>query len=140
MATPIPEPGIVRRRVQHPVSDKQMVKKADALKTDVNAIMHRWINKGIPPSGASSHATYGDFTNVESYHAGLNAVRQAEESFMALPAHIRKHVQNDPGQFLEMVYDPERRGELEDLGLLPEQAPEDAPPPALPPPEEPPAE
>lgn len=116
-----------------------MTKQSDALATDVNTIMQRWIAHGTPPGGPAMHASYGDFSNVDDYHTSLNKLREAQQSFEALPAAVRKHVQNDPGKFLEMVYDPDRRGELEQLGLIPEQAPEDAPP-ATPEPKETPEE
>jgi len=118
-----------------------MVKEADALKSDINSIMARWIAHGEPPGGAVGQARYGDFSNVNDYHEGLSRIREADRAFAQLNPAIRKHVKNDPAAFLEMVYDPDRRGELEELGMLPHQAPADAPaavepvatPPAQPP-------
>lgn len=118
-----------------------MTKQADALKSDINTIMARWIAHGTPPSGPAGHAQYGDFTNVDDYHTALNKLEQARQQFQALPSAIRKHVKNDPGAFLDMVFDPERRGELEELGLVEAQAPESAPAAVVPdPPEAPPTE
>lgn len=105
-----------------------MTKQADAAKTDINQIMARWIAHGIPPTGAAAHAQYGEFDNVDDYHHALNNLKEADASFGRLPAAIRKHVNNDPGEFLQMVMDPDRRGELEALGLVEAMAPEDAPP------------
>ena len=116
------------KRIYHPTGGKVLTKQADALKTDVNAIMERWIAHGTPPGQATGHAKYGDFSNVDDYHSGLSKIREAERSFLNLPASVRKHVKNDPGEFLDMVHDPARRGELEELGLVEHQAPEEAPP------------
>lgn len=129
------------KRIQHPVGGRVLTKQSDAAQTDVNAIMARWIAHGVPPSGPSHFAEYGDFTNADTYHAALTQLRQAEEAFAALPASVRKHVDNDLGIFLDLVYNPDRRAELEELGMLPAQAPVDAPPATPPlPPADPPAE
>jgi len=113
--------------VIHPEGGRKMVKQADKDKADINSVIAKWIRTGEPPVGGA-HLQYGDFTNVGSYLEAQCAVIQARESFRRLPPHIRKYCENNPGKFLEMVYDPERRGELEELGLVEGQAPEDAPP------------
>ena len=121
------------RVCQHAGGGRKLVKEADALASDVNSIMSKYIQTGILPQGGA-RPTYGDFTNAVDYHTAMNKWRKAEEDFYKLPPQVRKHVQNDPGKFLEMVYDPERRGELEELGLVEAQAPEAAPDAAEPPP------
>lgn len=114
-----------------------MTKQADTLESDVNTVMSRFIAHGeLPNTGVTPQ--YGDFTNNEGYHAALNLVLAAQNDFDALPASVRKHVNNDPGEFLTMVHDPDRRGELEELGLVDAKAPPTAPPKTEPtPPEEP---
>jgi len=106
---------------------RQRTKQADTLDTDVNVIVGRFIAHGQLPNDGQT-PNYGDFTNVDGYHAALNLVKAARDDFDALPASVRKHVDNDPGKFLDLVYDPDRRGELEELGLIDAQAPEAAPP------------
>jgi len=115
------------RRVQHPGGGRIMVKKAEHELANINSIMAKWITTGVVPV-SGQEPSYGDFTNVEDYHSAMNQIKAADEDFLALPPHIRKHVRNDVGEFLDMVFDPERRGELEELGLAPTQAPEAAPP------------
>lgn len=123
-----------RVAVHPPEGGKVRTKQSDTLDSDINVIMNRFVAAGeLPHDGRTP--TYGDFTTAGNYHTALNLVKAAQDDFMSLPAIVRKHVDNDPGKFLDLVYDPDRRGELEELGMVPEQAPEAAPPPADPPPD-----
>ena len=55
---------------------------------DINTIVERF---GVTGSYLSAPVSpqYGDFSGVSDYHSAINAVRAAEESFMALPAKLR---------------------------------------------------
>lgn len=116
-----------REAVHPPEGGRQRTKQADALETDINQIVGRYIAHGELPNNGQQ-PTYGDFTDTGTYHSALNLVLSAQTDFGALPSAVRKHVDNDPGQFLTLVHDPDRRGELEELGLVEKQAPETAPP------------
>lgn len=119
-------------KVYHPEGGPLMTKQSMAAETDINNIMARWITNGIPPiAPGGTPPTYGDFSNTPDFQTALNAVREAELQFMALPAHIRAHCRNDPGEFLGMVFDPSRQAELVKLGLLKEQIPTAAPKPPV---------
>lgn len=109
----------------HPSGGRKMTKQSMAAETDINAIVKRHIAFRMPlPEGPPS---YGDFTGFGDFHAAQNQVVEAREQFLALPAHIRDYCENDPGKFLDLVFDPARRAELVKLGLLPEQVPAAAP-------------
>jgi len=97
------------------------VKRAEQDSTDVNLIMDSWIHAGAAVAGHMnpSAGRYGDFSSGLDYHAALSSVREAEGIFMCFAPKIRDHVDNDAGKFLDMVYDPERRSELEELGIVP---------------------
>lgn len=113
-----------RIRVVHPEGGNLMTKQSMAAQTDVNQIMARWIHHGIAPIAPGMNPTYGDFSSGLDFQTALNAVKEAEAEFLRLPSHIRKHCHNDPKEFLELVYDPDRMKELVDLGLLPDQTPQ----------------
>lgn len=117
---------VERIRVVAPEGGRVMTKQSMALETDVNHILARWIHHGTPPNGNGSAPRYGDFSNFDSYHAALDLVMEAQSEFGRLPAHVRDHVDNDPGKFLDMVFDPGRRDELVALKLAPELVPEAA--------------
>jgi len=117
----------IRRRcpgisVKHRAGGRVMVKSAPAEAADINSIMRRYVAHG-QVFGPGHEARYGDFSGVSDYHDALNRVKAAQAEFESLPLEVRNRSENDPGKFLEMVYDPERQAELVELGLFPEQVP-----------------
>lgn len=124
-----------RRRVTAPAGGETMTKQSMAAEVDINNIIKRWLRTGVAPV-TGQKPLYGDFTGMVDFHSAMNRIRTAEADFMALPSAVRKHVDNDPGKFLEMVYDPERHDELVELGLVPDRDPtvtESVTPPVPPP-------
>jgi len=105
------------RRVYHPTGGPSLTKQSEAEGADVNFIVAQWLSGGTPVVNRMQ-AQYGDFSSGIDYTAAMNAVKDAERDFMALPAAVRSHVDNDPAEFLRLVHDPDRRDELEQLGLL----------------------
>lgn len=106
-----------RRRVQTDCFEGGRTKESEKEKCDINLIVARHRSTGVIEHVNQQQPIYGDFTNVKDYHASLMRVRSAHEQFEALPATVRDHVGNDPGNFLEFVLDPKNREELEGLGL-----------------------
>lgn len=106
-------------RVRHPHSDKVMTKQADALASDINHIVDRYVTHGVLPPPVGSPPRYGDYGSGLDYHTAMVAVRQAQAQFEALPAQVRDFCANDPGRFLDQVMDPEGHAELLELGLDP---------------------
>lgn len=98
--------------------------------TDINTIVRRFGLTGQLPDNVRV-PTYGDFDQVNDFQTALNAVHQAEDAFMALPAALRAEFQNDPQQLLEFVANPDNRSKAVKLGLIPEPPPK-GPEPALP--------
>lgn len=111
------ENRVPRVSVPAPSGGRVLVKQSHALASDVNAIVARHVAHGIA-FPVNERASYGDFTGVGEFHGALNAVREAQAEFDRLPAAIREHCRNDPGEFLSMVYDPDRQAELVELGLV----------------------
>lgn len=86
---------------------------------DINTIMERFGQTGQLPDVRMPQ--YGDFTGVQDYHSAMNAVVEAQESFLALPAYVRARFENDPGQFVDFCLaedTPEHRAEAVRLGLV----------------------
>jgi len=111
-----------RRRVYHPSGGRVMTKQSEKDGSDINLIMKRWIAQGVV-TVSGTKPFYGDFESGLGFHESLNRIKAAKEAFDQLPAAVRRHVDNDPGKFLDLVYDTERRKELEELDLVPEQIP-----------------
>lgn len=84
---------------------------------DINTIMERFGRTGelVAPVRVPE---YGDFSQVVDYHSAMNAVRSAQEGFMAMPANIRARFNNDPGRFVDFVMDEGNRAEAIALGLI----------------------
>lgn len=115
-----------RTSMIHPEGGRLMTKQAQALETDINQIVARHVAHGVP-FPVDGRAGYGDFSGAVDYHGSLNAVLEAQREFAQLPAAVRDHCKNDPGEFLDLVYDPARQAELVELGLVPAAIPVGAP-------------
>lgn len=85
---------------------------------NINTIVRRFGIDGQLPVGVRM-PTYGDFTGVSDYQSAANAMRQAEEAFMELPAHIRARFSNNPQMFVDFCSDEANVAEARSLGLVP---------------------
>lgn len=111
-------PGYEHRRVRTRVGKTTRTKQADRHECDINAIMARYRKTGELGHQRDLQAVYGDFTSVTDFHGAQNRIRHAQETFDALPAHIRSHCRNDPAELIKMALDPSRVDEMLELGLL----------------------
>lgn len=110
--------NLIPVRVYNPSGERSRTKQSDALISDVNSIIARHVAHSIPlPDG--SRASYGDFSDIGSYHECYDRVKRMQATFSKLPADVRKLCHNDPGEFLELLNDPgEHRPMLEKIGLV----------------------
>lgn len=97
-------------------SDPSLAQQQFREESDINNILKQFNITGQLPQGVAT-PQYGDFTEVTDYHSALNLVIQADEAFMALPAHIRSRFNNDAGLLVDFVSDPNNKDEAEKLGL-----------------------
>lgn len=82
---------------------------------DIKNIMTKYGGmKNIPPLQGGFQ---GDFTNIPSYQSALHAIRDANDSFAALPSNVRKKFQNDPAEMISFLEDPTNNEEAYKLGL-----------------------
>lgn len=84
---------------------------------DILTIVKRFGLTGQLPQ-AIKLPTYGDFTGIFDFQSAQNAIRAAQESFMALPYELRARFHNDPQELLEFMEKEENRPEAEKLGLV----------------------
>jgi len=92
-------------------------KQSFAEEADINTLIRRFGIDGPFPSGVRM-PSFGDFSNVTSYQDALHVLRSAEQSFMALPAHVRSRFGNNPSAFVEFCDDPSNRAEALKMGLV----------------------
>lgn len=101
--------------------DPSLAQQHSAEECDINYIVERFGVTGQLPENNRPMPTYGDFTGVSDYRQALDAVTQAQDAFMSLPANVRERFDNDPALFVDFCSstDPADRSEAIELGLIP---------------------
>lgn len=84
---------------------------------DINHIVDQSRNTGFIGHLNNRTPQWGDFGESTDYHSALNYLKEANESFMSLPAEVRARFENDPAQLLDFINNPENLREAVDLGL-----------------------
>lgn len=106
--------------------DPSLTKQSFLEESDINTIVKRFNLTGQLPDNVRE-PRYGDYEGVFDFHTAMNAVRQAQEGFDILPAHIRARFHNDPQELLEFMADDNNRPEAEKMGLTAPRKPQDGP-------------
>ena len=96
---------------------ESVVQQQFASECDINTIVERFGLTGELPNGVDMPVS-GDFTGVSDFHSAMNLVRQAQESFMSLPGHVRERFSHDPGKVLSLLEDSANRDEAIKLGIV----------------------
>ena len=109
-----------RERVSFETVGDSLTKQAFKSECDINNIMRKWRNTGVITHIRNSAGQYGDFSSVSDYQSALNAVMDAQDSFMALPSQLRSRFENDPAKLLSFLQDPANKAEAIALGLVEE--------------------
>lgn len=104
-----------------------LTKQSFLEEVDINTIVRRFNLTGQLPVGVRM-PTYADFENVPTYQEAMNAIAEANQSFMMMPAEVRARFGNDAAAFVEFCSDERNREEAEKLGLVPPPPPPTAKP------------
>ena len=99
-------------------------KQAPHAECDINNIMQKYQKTGVLDHINHHQGDYSDFLSATSYHESMNAVLEAQNAFDSLPSSVRSRFNNNPGDFLAYVHNPNNAAEMVTLGL--------ATPPAMP--------
>lgn len=83
---------------------------------DINRILRDFSVTGRLPDNVRV-PSYGDFSEAMDFKACMNVIREAEESFAAMPSDVRERFANDPGKFLAFVHDEKNYDEAVKLGI-----------------------
>lgn len=94
---------------------------------DINTIMRRYEKSGVVSHVRKSEPQYGDFVGIPDFQQSLNMLNAATESFMQLPARVRREFDNDPRQFVQFVEDPANLEKVREYGLANVPEPEAKP-------------
>lgn len=118
------DPGVdfrVKNKKGELVFDPGLASQADRDACDINKILERYQLTGSLPDLIRQDPQYGDFSEVQDFHAAMDTVIKAQEQFAALSVEVRKRFDNDPAKMLEYVAsaasDVEKQRELVKLGL-----------------------
>lgn len=84
---------------------------------DVNQILRKFAKTGLATHMAKGVPQYGDFSNVTDYQTAIEQIKDAELSFLELPANIRRYFDNNPAKLVQWMSDPENAQEAIDMGL-----------------------
>lgn len=104
--------------------DKSLAQQEFKEESDINYIAERYGLTGEMPQ-VLDLPQYGDFTGIFDFQTAQNAVVEAKQQFMTLPAKMRARFNNSPQALLEFLADEDNRKEAEFLGLV--KPPHDAP-------------
>lgn len=104
-----------------------LTQQSQGAEADINTIVKRFGLTGQLPSGVRA-PTYGDFSGVDDYRTALDSIREAEASFMRMPAEVRKRFEHDPQKFVEFCSDEKNLDEMRKLGLAKPAPKADNPP------------
>jgi phage internal scaffolding protein len=116
-----PYDGERRRVVIEPVGES-MTQQHFKDEVDVRNIIKRYDSTGLIQHVQRGQAQYGDFSQTVGFKEALDMVNSAKESFMELPAELRREFRNDAGEFYTFVSDPNNSEKLIEMGLA--KAPE----------------
>lgn len=97
--------------------EESVVQQQFAAEADINEIVRRFGLTGELPNGINMPVS-GDFTEVTDFQTAMNMIRQAQESFLLLPADIRERFSNDPARVIAFLDDPNNRDEAIKLGIV----------------------
>lgn len=98
--------------------DESLAVQASKEECDINTIVKRYLRTGELPQ--VRQGAFADISGMVGLADSLNMVIEAERSFMALPAEIRREFDNDPVKLVHFANStrPEDRERAVRLGLL----------------------
>lgn len=118
-------------KVQLVCLDPSRTKQAMRDECNINFIMQKYQRTGAVTHLNRYQGEYGEFPDLTlDFQEAMNALNDAQEMFETIPSSIRKRFNNDPGEFLTFVADPDNHAEMVNLGLANKR---EAPPPPTPP-------
>jgi hypothetical protein len=109
--------------------DKTRAQQSFKDECDINTIVKRFGVGYDMPEGVRP-PTFADFEEVFDFQSAMNAVVEADRSFMALDADTRARFNNEPARFVAFCSDSKNLDEMRSLGLaVPAKEVEPPPPP-----------
>lgn len=115
--------------------DPSLAQQHERDETDINVLVERFGVTRLAQMATQMPPSFADFSEVFDFQSALNAINDARDSFMALPAKVRATFDNDPAKFVGYVDHCLETGDispLRKLGLAVPERPGTEPPPEPP--------
>jgi len=96
--------------------DPTRTQQSQADEADINTIVKRFKLTGQLPENVRI-PVFSDSDGDLTYKECLDMIRQADQSFAAMPADVRARFGNDPANFVEFCSDERNLEEMRKLGL-----------------------
>lgn len=90
------------RRVAQTNTEPSKTQQHQAHEADINTIVKNFGITGKLPVVAMP-PVYEEFSEIFDFQSAMNAIKAAQDSFIALPANIRARFENDPAKFVGYV-------------------------------------
>lgn len=81
---------------------------------DLNIMLQRFKVTGKMPDVVRL-PSYGDFSEVTDFQSAMDAIIEAQDNFMELPAHVRAKFDNDPQMLLDFSSNPDNMKQLKEI-------------------------
>lgn len=105
------------RRLRKTFALPSMTKQSFKKECDINNIMKQYMKTGLIAHAAQYAGRYEDVASAVELQEVIQIIADAGEAFASLPAEVRKRFENDAGQFLAFVENPENLEEVNAMGL-----------------------
>lgn len=96
---------------------KGLTEQSHKNETDMNFILRDYQRTGLIKHAKNHEGKYDDIT-MQDFQSAMYIVAQGKTMFELLPANIRKEFNQDPGQFLSFVQNPDNAKRMESMGIL----------------------
>lgn len=106
-----------RKPVRVDPGGRSRTKQANRAETNINLMVNRYKRTGMFQNINPRQPKYGDFSESVTLEEAFQRVKDAERSFMQLPAAVRALARNSPVVLLEMLADEGATAALIRAGL-----------------------
>lgn len=110
--------------------DKSLTKQSEFEQADINSIIKRHLNPTILADLNKLEQVYGEITSNDLLEAHQK-LTDAHEAFMEIPSDIRRHFNQDAGQFIDFATNPDNIDQMREWGLAKPKEPEPQTPPEI---------
>lgn len=101
--------------------DPSLAQQSSAEETDINTIVNRYLRSGVLPL-IPLPPTQDEFAEIFDFRTAMDTMLEAEKSFKALPADVRRRFDNNPAEFVDFCSNRDNLPEMRKMGLaVPEE-------------------